>query len=312
MNLHGLHHVTAITARARDNHDFYTRVLGMRLVKKTVNQDDVSAYHLFYADGAGTPGTDLTFFDWPATPEERGTHSIIRTGLRVDGTDHLGWWKDRFDAHGVRNAGIEERDGRTVLDFEDPEGQRLSLVADGDGDFIPWEESPVPAERQIRGLGPATLSVPKIERTDRVFRSVLNLRPVRTYDHDDRDVHVYQIGEKPGAARELHVAIEPGLPFARQGAGAVHHLALRTTAADYDAWARRLAEAGVSNSGPVNRFWFRSLYFREPNGILIEIATDEPGFTADEPIESLGQTLSLPPFLEPRRREIESNLKPLD
>lgn len=312
MNLHGLHHVTAITARARDNHDFYTRVLGMRLVKKTVNQDDVSAYHLFYADGAGTPGTDLTFFDWPATPEERGTHSIVRTGLRVDGADHLGWWKDRFDARDIRHNGIEERDGRVVLDFEDSEGQRLSLVADGGGDFTPWEHSPVPPERHIRGLGPATLSVPKIERTDRVFRRVLNLRAVRTYDHGGREVHVYQIGEQPGAARELHVAVEPGLPFARQGAGAVHHLALRTTAADYDAWARRLAEAGVSNSGPVNRFWFQSLYFREPNGILIEIATDEPGFTADEPLESLGQTLSLPPFLEPRRREIESNLKPLD
>jgi glyoxalase family protein len=312
MKLHGLHHITAITARARDNHDFYTRVLGMRLVKKTVNQDDVSAYHLFYADGAGTPGTDLTFFDWPATPEQRGTHSIIRTGLRVQGADHLGWWQDRFHAHGVRHHGVEERDGRMVLDFEDAEGQRLSLVADGGGEFTPWDNSPVPAERQIRGLGPATLSVPRLDRTDRVFRDILDLREIRTYAHDGHSVHVYQIGDQPGAARELHVAVEPGLPFARQGAGAVHHLALRTAAADYDAWTSRLADAGIPHSGPVNRFWFRSLYFREPNGILIEIATDEPGFTADEPLASLGQSLSLPPFLEPRRKEIEANLAPLD
>lgn len=312
MNLHGLHHVTAITARARENHDFYTRVLGLRLVKKTVNQDDVSAYHLFYADGAGTPGTDLTFFDWPAAPEQRGTHSIVRTGLRVDNPDHLGWWRDRFETLGVAHADVTERDGRLVLDFEDPEGQRLSLVADGTpSGGAPWTHSTVPEERQIRGLGPVTLSVPGLDRTDRIFRDLLNLTATRAYTAGDREVQVYQSGDRPGAAREIHVAIEPGLPFARQGAGAVHHLALRTTAADYDAWARRLAEAGVAGSGPVNRFWFRSLYFREPNGILIEIATDEPGFTADEPLDTLGQTLSLPPFLEGRRQEIEANLKPL-
>jgi glyoxalase family protein len=312
MNLHGLHHVTAITARARENHDFYTRVLGLRLVKKTVNQDDVSAYHLFYADGAGTPGTDLTFFDWPAAPEQRGTHSIVRTGLRVDDADQLGWWRDRFETHGVAHDDVTQRGGRAVLDFEDPEGQRLSLVADDTPPAsTPWARSTVPEEFQIRGLGPVTLSVPEIGRTDRIFRDVLNFTATRAYTDGGREVRVYQAGDQPGAAREIHVTIEPGLPFARQGAGAVHHLALRTTAADYDAWARRLAEAGVPGSGPVNRFWFRSLYFREPNGILIEIATDEPGFTADEPLEALGQTLSLPPFLEGRRREIEANLTPL-
>lgn len=312
MNLHGLHHITAITARAAANHDFYTRVLGLRLVKKTVNQDDVSAYHLFYADGAGTPGTDLTFFDWPATPEKRGTHSIIRTGLRVDRPDHLAWWSDRLHALGVPHNAPGERDGRAVLDFEDPEGQRLSLVADHTPtEGTPWAHSPVPEDRQIRGLGPATLSVPKLAPTDRTFRDILNFRPLRTYTCADREIHVYQTGDQPGAANEIHLTIEPELPFARQGAGGVHHLALRTTAADYNAWARRLADAGIPGSGPVNRFWFRSLYFREPNGILIEIATDEPGFTADEPLATLGQSLSLPPFLEPRRQEIEANLKPL-
>ena len=308
MNPHGIHHVTAITARARDNHDFYTCTLGLRLVKKTVNQDDVSAYHLFYADGAGTPGTDLTFFDWPTAPEQRGTSSVTRTGLRVDNTATLEWWRHHL---GLTHD-IAERDGRSVLDFEDPEGQRLSLVADETGDTgTQWHRSPIPPEHQIRGLGPLLLSVPKFERTDAIFRGLLNLRPLRTYQLASRDVHVYQTGETPGPARELHLIVEPGAPMTRQGAGGVHHLALRTTLADYDAWAQRLSEAGVPHSGPVNRFWFHSLYFREPNGILIELATDEPGFTADEPLDKLGETLSLPPFLEPRRREIEAGLKPL-
>ena len=307
MNLHGIHHVTAITARARDNHHYYTQTLGLRLVKKTVNQDDVSAYHLFYADGAGTPGTDLTFFDWPAAPERRGTRSVARTGLRVGSTKALEWWQQRLGT----GATVTTRDGRPVLDFEDPEGQRLNLVVDDEPAAAPWEQSPVPFEHQIRGLGPLVLSVPQAEPTDRIFRDLLGLRHVRTYASEGHDTHVYQISEIPGAARELHLLIEPRTPGARQGAGGVHHLALRTTLADYDKWADRLAKAGVPHSGPVDRFWFRSLYFREPNGILIELATDEPGFTADESLETLGQSLVLPPFLEPRRREIEANLQTL-
>ena len=306
MKLHGLHHVTAITAHARDNHDFYTRNLGLRLVKKTVNQDDLSAYHLFYADGAGTPGTDLTFFDWPAAPERRGTRSVTRTGLRVGSTTSLEWWHDRLGS----GDSVTERNGKPVLDFEDPEGQRLSLVVDDEPAAAVWEQSPVPAGHQIRGLGPLLLNVPTFEPTDRVFRELLHLPNIGTYPMDGRDVHVYQIGSKLGAARELHLRVDPDMPAARQGAGGVHHLALRTTQADYHAWAQHLAESGTPNSGPVDRHWFRSLYFREPNGILIEIATDEPGFTIDEPLERLGETLSLPPFLEPMRREIEAGLKP--
>jgi len=307
MNLHGIHHVTAITARARDNHDFYTRTLGLRLVKKTVNQDDVSAYHLFYADGAGTPGTDLTFFDWPTAFEHRGTRSVTRTGLRVGSIPSLEWWCDRL---GSRNS-ITERHGRPVLDLEDPEGQRLGLVVDDEPAAAVWDGSSVPAEHQIRGLGPLHLSVPTFEPTNRALRDLLHLQNIGTYPVDGRDVHVYQIGSNPGAAGELHLRVDPDIPAARQGAGGVHHLALRTTQADYHAWAQHLAESGTPNSGPVDRHWFRSLYFREPNGILIEIATDEPGFTTDEPLERLGETLSLPPFLEPKRREIEAGLKPL-
>jgi glyoxalase family protein len=312
MQLHGIHHLTAITANARGNYEFYTDVLGMRLVKKTVNQDDVSAYHLFYADGKGSPGTDLTFFVWPATPEQRGTHSIVRTGLRIAGENAFEWWQSRFQSHSVKHGAVTTRDGRLTLDFEDPEGQRFGLVEDGRaGSVYPWEESPVPPEHQIRGLGPITISVPRLDRTARILEDVLGMHAVRQYGlGGGSTIHVYEMGSG-GPAAELHVAVEPELPFARQGAGGVHHLALRTTKEEHDGWVERLAEARIASSGPIDRFYFRSLYFRDPNGILFEIATDEPGFTADEPLETLGESLSLPPFLEHRRREIEARLKPL-
>jgi glyoxalase family protein len=314
MQLTGIHHLTAISANAQGNRAFYEGDLGMRLVKKTVNQDDVSAYHLFYADGLGSPGSDITFFDWPAAPERRGTHSIARTALRVSGTDTLEWWLYRLGDRDFVRGEIVERDGRTTLDFEDPEGQRLSLIDDGgagEGHF--WERSPVPAEHQIRGLGPITLSVPDLAPTDAVLTSVMNMRPERTYPHQDdarHTVHVYAMGEG-GPAAELHIAVQPDLPPARQGAGGVHHVAFRTPDAEYDAWAERLRAMRIPNSGKVDRYYFRSLYFREPNGILFEIASDGPGFAADEPLDALGERLALPPFLEPRRAEIEAGLKPL-
>ncbi|HEX8372049.1 MAG TPA: ring-cleaving dioxygenase [Chthoniobacterales bacterium] len=312
MQLHGIHHLTAVTARASENHRFYTQVLGMRLVKKTVNQDDVSAYHLFYADGMATPGSDLTFFDWPAPRERRGTSSVVRTGLRVGSESSLAWWAEHLNAAKVTHSGIITRDERLTIDFEDSEGQRLSLINDdGQGDAHPWEKSPVPAEHQIRGLGPITLSVPRLERTAAVLLDLLKMRRSREYLSSGAvHVNVFEMGPG-GPAAELHVAEEPHLQPTYHGAGGVHHVAFRTTLADYEAWADRLTTFRVGTSGPVDRFYFRSLYFREPNGILFELATDEPGFTADEPLESLGEHLSLPPFLEPRRREIEANLKPL-
>ena len=314
MDLTGIHHLTAISADARDNLDFYTGVLGMRLVKKSVNQDDVSAYHLFYADGDASPGSDLTFFDWPALPERRGGRSITRTGLRVSGAS-LPWWKWWFERIDVRHNDIVVRDGRETLDFEDAEGQRLSLVEDvDDGDGHPWDRSPVPREHQIRGLGPITLSVPDLRPTDGVLTKVMEMRRVRHYPHpldDAHVVHVYAMGEGgPGA--ELHVAVQPDLEPARPGAGGVHHVAFRTPDDDqYEAWYERLSALRIPNSGKIDRYYFRSLYFREPHGILFEIATDGPGFAADEPAEHLGERLALPPFLEPRRREIEAGLRPL-
>src|SRR5205809_557794 len=156
----GIHHLTAISAVIRENHRFYTQTLGMRLVKRSVNQDDVSAYHLFYADAKGTPGSDITFFDWPVPPEERGRNAIVRTSLRVTGKDSLEYWRTRLKELGVQASEVAQRDGRLVLDFDDFEGQRLTLVDDGGkGSGNPWDKSPVPAQHQIRGLGPVTLSV---------------------------------------------------------------------------------------------------------------------------------------------------------
>lgn len=311
MELGGIHHLTAISARIRDNHLFYTGTLGMRLVKRSVNQDDVSAYHLFYADAKGSPGTDLTFFDWPVPPERRGTRSIVRTSLRVGGVETLEWWARHLGDSGVQADAVVERDGRLVLDFEDAEGQRLSLVDDGGaGEAHPWEPSPVPEEHQIRGLGPIAVSVPVLQPTDDVLRAV-GMRSVRTYEHSGNTVHVYEMGPG-GAGAELHVAVETGVQPARQGAGGVHHVAFRVNDADYDGWAARLNELGIRNSGKVDRFWFRSLYFREPNGVLFELATDGPGFAVDEHPDRLGEKVTLPPFLEHRRVEIVANLKPID
>lgn len=315
MQLTGIHHLTAVSARIRDNHHFYTGTVGMRLVKRSVNQDDVSAYHLFYADAEGSPGTDLTFFDWPVKPERRGTHSITRTHLRVAGADTLRWWTEHLRERGVTAGEVVERDGRLTLDFEDPEGQRLSLIDDGGaGDAHPWERSPVPAEHQVRGLGPIVMSVPTLAPTDGVLQRVLHFRPVRTYPHPENashTVHVYEMGAG-GPAAELHVAVQPGLSPAHPGAGGVHHVAFRTPDADYEAWAARLSEMRMPNSGPVDRFWFRSLYFREPNGILFEIASDGPGFGVDEDPATLGEKVVLPPFLEPNRDRIVAALKPID
>ena len=314
MELGGIHHLTAVSAKIRDNHHFYTGTVGMRLVKRSVNQDDTSAYHLFYADAKGSPGTDLTFFDWPVDRERRGTRAITRTGLRVAGLDALRWWQDHLRETRVAASEIVERDGRLTLDFEDAEGQRIALVDDaGTGESHPWNGSPVPAAHQVRGLGPITMSVPALEPTDAVLKSI-GMRPVREYAHPDgaaQLVHVYEMGPG-GAAAELHVAVQPGLPVTRQGAGGVHHVAFRSRDADYDAWADRLNTLGIPNSGKVDRYYFRSLYFREPNGILFEIASDGPGFGVDENEATLGEQVVLPPFLEPRRQEIVSRLKPID
>ena len=312
--LGGVHHVSAVSAHIGRTHDFYTQILGMRPVIRTVNQDSPTMYHLFFGDGAGTPGSDMTVFDIPnAAPERRGNNSITSTALRVSGENTFEYWAARLGSFGVFHGAVQLRDGRRVLDFEDFEGTRLSLIDDGGADAaFPWDESPVPAEHQVRGLGYTTITVPDLEATHHFLTEALGLRHDRTYPVADAPpdlVHVYAIGDG-GPHAEVHVVVRPGLARSRHGAGGVHHVALRIPEGQAVAdWAARLDGFGYTNSGVVDRYYFASVYVREPNGILFELATDGPGFDVDGPLD--GERLSLPPFLEPRRAEIEAQLRPL-
>ena len=316
MQVHGLHHVTAVTADAPGNLDFYTRILGLRLVKKTVNQDDTSAYHLFYADKLGSPGTDMTFFDWPLIgTQEHGTDSIAETLFRVNGRAALDYWITRFAAYDVPHSGLEQWAGFSMLRFRDPEGQHLALVDDQgaavEGEV--WDGADVPVEFAIRGFWGVTLSVPNLQRYEPIFSTLMNWHKVSSSNTtiDARPDVLYAMDEG-GPGRFVRVVDEGRANRAILGAGGVHHVAFRVTDdAEQKDWMDRLSELGVPHSGLVNRFYFRSLYFRISNGILFELATDGPGFTADEPLETLGQNLSLPPFLEPQREQIEAGLKPL-
>jgi glyoxalase family protein len=314
LQLTGVHHVSALSAHIGRSHDFYTRVLGMRPVIKTLNQDDPSMYHLFFGDVAGSPGSDMTVFDMPrAAPERAGNNSISRTAFRVAGEDTFAYWQARFEEHGIVHGEAATRDGRRVLDFDDPEGTRFSLVDDGGaGAAFPWDRSPVPAEHQIRGLGYTTITVPTFEPTDRFLTGALGLRHDHSYPLAEAprfQVHVYAVGEG-GAHAEVHVIVRDDLPRARYGAGGVHHVALRVPEGQsVGDWVERLNAHGYPNSGVVDRFYFTSAYVREPNHVLFELATDGPGFEVDGPLD--GERLKLPPFLEPRRAEIEAGLKPL-
>lgn len=314
LRLTGVHHVSALSAQIESTHEFYTRVLGMRPVIKTVNQDDPSMYHLFFGDGAGSPGSDMTVFDMPhATPERRGNNSISLTTLRVDGERALAYWATRLDDFGIAHGDITTRDGRRVLDFDDAVGTQVSLVDDGGaGEAFPWEQSPVPAEFQIRGLGYIRITVPVLAPTERFLIEALGLRYDHAYALDEErpyQVHVYVIGDG-GANAEVHVLVRDDLPRARYGSGGVHHVALRVPAGQQMAeWVARLDSHGYHNSGIVDRHYFTSAYVREPNHVLFELATDGPGFEVDGPLD--GERLSLPPFLEPRRAEIEAILQPL-
>ncbi len=318
MELAGIHHVSAITANAEKNFDFFTRVLGMRLVKKSVNQDDTSSYHLFYADAVGTPGTDMTYFDIPyAGQTVPGASSISNTAFRVKSDAALDYWKNRFEEFGVHAEETQQRFGRNTLYFEDFEGSRLMLVVDnGEGVpyGIPWTKSGIPGEYALVGLGHVTLTVRKAENTEVVLTDVLGFKKIGAYPSSLKsmvDITVYSTGEG-GPASEVHIEERPNLPMERPGHGSVHHVAFRVkTFEDYDKWDELLRAKGFMTSGKVDRFYFKSIYFREPNGILYELATDEPGFATDESMETLGETLALPPFLESRREQIEASLRPL-
>jgi len=316
MELGGIHHVTAVTGDAARNVAFYTGALGLRLVKKTVNQDDVSAYHLFYGDEIGHPGTEMTFFDWSRIgPHVPGTGTISSTAFRVPDYAALGWWVERFRELDVAHEDIEERNGRATLRFTDPEGQRLELVhdeAEGVPGGTPWEKSPVPRETFIRGLDSVELTLKNLSSTSRVITDVMGFRQAEEYEEGGQKVATFEVGLGGPGAR-VRLVERPDLPIHRfVGAGGVHHVAFRTPdEEEHAAWRERLAKAGLGVTPVIDRYYFKSIYFREPGGVLFEIATDGPGFATDEAAEHLGETLSLPPFLEGQRRQIESNLRPI-
>jgi glyoxalase family protein len=316
MNLTGIHHVTAVSANARANVDFYTRVMGLRLVKKSVNQDVISTYHLFFGDESGHPGTEMTFFEWPDVPTHtQGAGDVSAVSFVVPDRAALDWWKQRFDAESVSHGKIENHSGRPTLAFTDPEGQRLELVAGKREGTIPWSESPVPEEHAIRGLGPVRLTVAHIQETEVMLTSIMGFRRAREYQlpsDPSQNVVVFETAEG-GPDAEVHVHVQETHSHAQVGIGGVHHVAFRTPSdEEHRAWQQRLTKAGAGVTPVIDRFYFRSIYFREPGGVLFEIATDGPGFTADEDVRHLGESLSLPPFLEARRAEIEAVLPPLD
>lgn len=316
--LHGIHHVTSVSAKIGENVKFYTEVLGLRLVKKSVNQDDVSAYHLFYADKAGSPGTDITFFDWPLIgQEQRGTNSISGTSFRVANRKALEFWFQRFEGLGIQHGEIMLFANRELLPFEDPEGQRLYLVNDEGSEFEGelWTRPDIPDEYLLRGFYSVILSIPSFEQLIPIFKQILNFEEVERAKWIDGETvaAVFTTIADGGPSSEIWLLEQPDLVRSRLGAGGTHHVAFRVKdIEDQKKWRKSLIEDGLFVSQMIDRFWFNSIYFRVSDGILFEIATDGPGFAIDEHPEELGERLVLPPFLENRREQIEAGLIPIE
>jgi glyoxalase family protein len=282
-----------------------------------VNQDDVSAYHLFYADKLGTPGTDMTFFDWPRIgPDRRGTDSIVGTAFRVANQEALVFWMERLDRLSVKRGDIQQFAGRGLLPFEDPEGQRLYLVNDQDADFEGeiWPHPEIPVAHSLRGFYSVVLSVSERSLMEDIFTNTLNFSKVSEEGWIDGSspAVIFSTREVGGPGTEIWLLEQKNLPSGRLGAGGVHHVAFRVKDAEQQAaWLSHLRESGLSVSQQIDRFWFESIYFRVSPGILFEIATDGPGFAIDEAPDALGEKLVLPPFLEDQRVEIEEGLVPI-
>src|SRR4051812_3243396 len=306
----GIHHVTAISGKASRNVDFYTRTLGLRLVKKTVNFDDPGTYHLYYGDEQGTPGTILTLFPWEhAAPGRNGDGLTEETAFRVP-ADSMGYWTHRLVEKGVPHQALEKRFGEPVLAFTDPNGMSLALagVAGASGEPA-WSAGGIPAEHAIRGFHGVTLMLEKAAPTGAILTGVFGIKEAGREGHLVR----YETGAgTPGTAVTIRET-EGFLP-GRMGRGSVHHIAFRAADdAQQAEMAKKLrAEYRLVPTEQIDRNYFRSVYFREPGGILFEIATDQPGFAVDEPLATLGRQLKLPPSLESHRREIEAALPPIE
>jgi glyoxalase family protein len=306
----GIHHVTAIAGHSLRNFDFYTRSLGLRFVKKTVNFDDPGTYHFYYGDEVGHPGTILTFFPWEgAAAGQGGVGQTAQTAFRVP-SHSLGYWAHRFIEKGVAHQALAKRFGEPVLPFTDPDGMSLALVGvKGAENEAGWSNGDVPTEHAIRGFHGVTFLLDDAARTGAILSDVLGLRET---GREGSVVRFVASGTPLGGIVDIHEA--KGFLRGQQGRGSVHHVAFRAADDAVQAgMARKLVEAhGLHPTEQKDRNYFRSVYFREPGGILFEIATDIPGFAVDEPVASLGQHLKLPRFLEPRRTEIESALPVLE
>lgn len=312
-HLKGIHHVTAITSSAEKNYEFFTYVLGMRLVKKTVNQDDIQTYHLFFADDKGSAGTDMTFFDFPNIQKGiHGTNEIAKTSFRVPTDAALDYWVKRFDRLKVEHTDIKEQFGKKTLSFADFDDQRYQLISDefneGVASGTPWQKGPIPLEYAITGLGPIFIRIEDFNYFKQVLENVFLFKEIGA----ERSYHLFEGGDG-GNGAQIIVEHNALIPNARQGYGTVHHVAFRVEdRAVLDEWTERLEEFGFQTSGYVNRHFFESLYARVAPQILFELATDGPGFMGDEPYETVGEKLSLPPFLEPKREQIEQLVRPID
>lgn len=304
-DLLGIHHVTSIAGAPQRNVDVFAGLLGLRLVKLTVNFDDPGTYHLYYGDEVGRPGTAMTFFPWPhGRHGQIGTGQVTVTAFSVP-AGALDYWIERFERAGIAFAGPTERFDAEVLAFADPDGLQYELVAHAGAEERPcWADGPVPAQYAVRGFHSVTLAVAGYERTAAVLTEVLGFRLVR------QDGQRFRFAVGPGAAGALvDLLVQPDAPRGHVAVGTVHHVAFRTADdADQAAWRQHIAAAGFAVTPVMDRQYFRSIYFREPGGVLFEIATDPPGFTRDESVAELGSRLRLPPWLEPHRAEVEGAL----
>lgn len=308
----GIHHVTAITDDAERNYKFFTDVLSMRLVKKTVNQDDIYTYHTFFADDEGSPGTDMTFFDFPNIPKGKsGTNSITKPSFRVPNDAALSYYEQRFNDFGVKHDGIQTLFGKQVLPFEESDGQRYQLVSDEHNSGVapgkPWQNGPVPTDKAIYGLGPIEITVSYFEDFKKILEQIYGMKTIV----EEQNVALLEVGAG-GNGGQVILRKDTTSNEAVQGYGEVHHVSFRLK--DHEAiaqWEEKYKEVGIGNSGLVDRFYFEALYARIGH-ILIEVSTDGPGFMGDEPYETLGESLSLPPFLENQRDYIESEIRPFN
>jgi glyoxalase family protein len=305
--VNGLHHITAIAGPAQENLDFYAGILGMRLVKRSINQDDPGTYHLFYADAEGHPGCDLTFFPWAHLAPPRVGHGLaVEVSLEVP-PGSLTFWRSRLEKYGVRLSDVETRFGEHVLPVTDPHGLRVALVETTLSRqwFTPWSGGPVAAEHQIRGLHGGRLWERELGRTTTFLTDVLGFEALATENGWSR----YGVRDTAGV---VDLRETPNVGRGAWGVGSVHHLAWRVDDSAHQLAVRAQVEAaGMPPTAVIDRFWFQSVYFKEPGGVLFELATDGPGFATDEDVEHLGERLVLPPWFEPARRDIERALPPL-